>query len=197
MFALGQVDAVEELLLGLLDVVEDEVDELGVPLDATFFLTLADLYQDSGRTEDLHALRERYAAADARATRRATEVAGAAGEGSGAPAGVDLAKPAAVSAYLPPPPFASVDPVEDDEVLAHQLVAILATPAAEAPPAAPEATEPPAPEPLPEPETAATVEPPATEDATERSAVDLAEPETGRQLTPVERAVRGPRVRSL
>lgn len=68
MFALGQVLAVEELLLGLLDAVEDEVAERQwVRLDPTFFLTLADLYQDSGRTEDLHALRERFGAAEERA----------------------------------------------------------------------------------------------------------------------------------
>lgn len=67
MFASGQLVAVEELLLGLLDAVEDEVDELGVPLDPTFFLTLADLYEDSGRSEDLHALRERFRSAESRA----------------------------------------------------------------------------------------------------------------------------------
>ena len=66
MFALGQTDAVEELLLGLLDAVEDEVAELGTPLDPTFFLTLADLYHDCGRTEDLAALQDRFAAAEAR-----------------------------------------------------------------------------------------------------------------------------------
>lgn len=207
MFALGQVDAVEELLLGLLDVVEDEVDELGVALDATFFLTLADLYQDSGRTEDLHALRERYAAADARATRRAAEVAEHAGEGSGAPAGVDLAKPAAVSAYLPPLPFASVDPVEDDEILAHQLVSILAGPAAaETSEVAAVAAVEPGPEPSAgrDPEPAPAVDPvedtgaaPETDPVEEATEVDLAEPEPSRQLTPVERAIRGPRVRSL
>jgi hypothetical protein len=197
MFALGQVDAVEELLLGLLDVVEDEVDELGVPLDATFFLTLADLYQDSGRTEDLHALRERYAAADARATRRAVEVAEHAEEGSGAPAGVDLAKPAAVSAYLPPLPFASVDPVADDELLAHQLVSILAGPAAD-PSATPEASEAPSPDAEISPEPEVSPEPETPADPGEPAAeVDLAESEPSRQLTPVERAIRGPRVRSL
>lgn len=66
-FALGPVLAVEELLLGLLDAVEDEVAECRVRLEPTFFLTLADLYHDSGRTEDLHALRERFSAAEARA----------------------------------------------------------------------------------------------------------------------------------
>lgn len=66
MFASGQLVAVEELLLGLLDAVEDEVDELAVALDPTFFLTLADLYEDSGRSEDLHALRERFRAAENR-----------------------------------------------------------------------------------------------------------------------------------
>jgi hypothetical protein len=131
MFALGQVDAVEELLLGLLDVVEDEVDELGVPLDATFFLTLADLYQDSSRTEDLHALRERYAAAETRAARRIADRAASTDDDDRV--GVDLAKqapaPAAVSAYMPPAPFAAAPPVEDDEILAHQLVSVLAAPA--------------------------------------------------------------------
>ncbi len=200
MFALGQVDAVEELLLGLLDVVEDEVDELGVPLDATFFLTLADLYQDSGRTEDLHALRERYAAADARATRRAAEVAETAGEGSGA-RGVDLVKPTAVSAYMPPPPFASVDPVEDDEILAHQLVSVLAGPVeAGPPPAAGEPVSPVTPVAEDDDGEPAEVDEASTDAAPSEAGsaeVDLAEPEPARELTPVERAIRGPRVRSL
>lgn len=218
MFALGQVDAVEDLLLGLLDVVEDEVDELGVPLDATFFLTLADLYQDNGRTDDLHALRERYAAADARAARRTAEMAEAAEQGSGvgagggapsgsgagaeAEAGVDLGKPTARSAYLPPPPFASVEPGEDDEILAQQLVAVLAGPVP-----APEPTDEAPVAPTPAPDAAESSPSPAAESSSEPDAVDLAEaapapeaPEPAperRELTPVERAVRGPRVRSL
>jgi hypothetical protein len=139
-----------------------------------------------------------------------------AGEGSGAPAGVDLAKPAAVSAYLPPPPFASVEPVEDDEVLAHQLVAVLAGPVpppgpeiltAADPSTSTEAGAPPEPvsslEPVAPVESAETVTP-ATEAAepigaveAETPEVDLVDPESGRELTPVERAIRGPRVRSL
>lgn len=81
MFALGQTDAVEELLLGLLDAVEDEVAELGVAFDPAFFLTLADLYNDSGRTEDLEALRERYAAAEARASGQSVRTVGDASPG--------------------------------------------------------------------------------------------------------------------
>jgi hypothetical protein len=201
MFALGQVDAVEELLLGLLDVVEDEVDELGVPLDATFFLTLADLYQDSGRSLDLQALRERYAAADARAARRAAELAAAAVEAGrpvgGGVGGVDLAKH---DVAVDDTSGAADAGGEADEVLAHQLVSVLAGPVApaEAPAAAP--TLAPAP-----PEAVAEVETPAPaeEPPTDEQAVDLVEPEAAdepeppRTLTPVERAVRGPRVRSL
>lgn len=212
MFALGQVDAVEELLLGLLDVVEDEVDELGVPLDATFFLTLADLYQDSGRSLDLQALRERYAAADARAARRAAELAAAAVEagrpvaevgGVGGVGGVDLAKhDVAVDATSGSEDTGG----EADEVLAHQLVSVLAGPVAPAEPAAaPAAASPPPTEAVAEVETPA----PADEPTTDEQAVDLVEPEPepepeaadepepARTLTPVERAVRGPRVRSL
>ncbi|HEX7132260.1 MAG TPA: hypothetical protein VF228_06770 [Iamia sp.] len=218
MFALGQVDAVEELLLGLLDVVEDEVDELGVPLDATFFLTLADLYQDSGRTDDLHALRERYGAADARATRRAAELAAVAAETGESVGPVELAKPEAASAFMPPEPFASTPPVEDDEILAHQLVSVLSGPVTssdtggegpEPPPPPPAsalvepiepAVEAPEAEPEAEPEAPELVadepEPIAAEDEP-RPELDLAEEAQDRELTPVERAVRGPRVRSL
>jgi len=234
MFALGQVDAVEELLLGLLDVVEDEVDELGVPLDATFFLTLADLYQDSGRTVDLQALRERYAAADARSTRRAAEMAAAAAEGpvdlakvvsvpatSGgavdggevAPPRVAVAAPATSPADEPAPvePAAVEPSAEPDVVVAQQLVSVLAGPAVAGGDASPTATEAatcagdapvtdqPADEQIAPDEAAVEAEPAAEGTAANGAepAVDLVEPTRRRELTPVERAVRGPRVRSL
>ena len=130
------------------------------------------------------------------------------GRGAAPPAGVDLAKPAAVSAYLPPLPFASVDPVEDDEILAHQLVSILAGPAtaetSEVAAVEPEISPGPAPSAEPDPAPAPAVDPVAEAEAAPEAApvdeateVDLAESEPSRQLTPVERAVRGPRVRSL
>lgn len=216
MFALGQVDAVEELLLGLLDVVEDEVDELGVPLDATFFLTLADLYQDSGRSLDLQALRERYAAADARATRRAAELAAdvtpvdlskpvssvSVPAGSPAPAPVvvtgDVASSVTSSTPADEALVASASAPESDEAsgepaeeVAAQLVSVLAGPAvATADPEPASSSTPPAEPTVAEPSVAEPVGP-------AEPAVDLVEPAKERELTPVERAVRGPRVRSL
>ncbi|QYG90961.1 hypothetical protein HC251_11215 [Iamia sp. SCSIO 61187] len=227
MFALGQVDAVEELLLGLLDVVEDEVDELGVQLDPTFFLTLADLYQDSGRTDELVALRERYDDAEARSAHRVIEPVEH--EVGHDPGGVDLAKPAPVppadevtdaatdgggegtvvtetairgTALVPDPaetpapgegtalggagpePVAEAEPAPTDEVAAeHEPAATTDEVAAEHEPAAP--TDAPA-APTDEPASDADPEP-----------VDLVDHADERPLTPVERAVRGPRVRSL
>ncbi|WCO65027.1 hypothetical protein PO878_11005 [Iamia majanohamensis] len=104
MFALGQTDAVEELLLGLLDAVEDEVAELHVPFDPTFFLTLADLYNDSGRTEDLAALRDRYAAAEARAAQLGGTAARTRAPVAAAPA-APAAEVGAVAAAPAPGPF--------------------------------------------------------------------------------------------
>ena len=104
MFALGQTDAVEELLLGLLDAVEDEVAELHVPFDPTFFLTLADLYNDSGRTEDLAALRDRYAAAEARAAQLSGTAARTRAPVAAAPA-APAAEVGAVAAAPAPGPF--------------------------------------------------------------------------------------------
>ncbi len=125
MFALGQADAVEELLLGLLDAVEDEVAETGAELDPTFFLTLVDLYEDSGRTEDLVALRERFAAAQERARhpRPVADEAGA-GEGPPVPAPFDAPPPAGVDAV-------SIDgrTVDVDAAVEHLLVSVGVAPA--------------------------------------------------------------------
>lgn len=160
MFALGQTDAVEELLLGLLDAVEDEVAEVGVALDPTFFLTLADLYNDCGRAEDLAALQDRFAAAEARSD---------------------------VSAS-PDPPQSSEAPE------AHGPVVITRPPERQA------RTSSPAVGPTPDASTPHPDEsvPDDTLVSAGRGAEDAEEPDpTPRPLTPVERAVRGPRVRSL
>ncbi len=217
MFAHGQVAAVEELLLGLLDAVEDEVDELGVPLDATFFLTLADLYQDNGRTEDLVALRERYAAADVRARRSADDAGSMTDATTPAPSTTvpSLAKTQApIAAVIAGPttapgggeaPTPTTDAPDDatSAVAAaatageERLADVLTGPAPDdasaldldAAPTSPAVTSP-------------AVEVGAASDEGE-APVDLAEtPEQTtakpeRELTPVERAVRGPRVRSL
>lgn len=66
MLAAGQFDAAEGLLLGLLDAVEDEAEELGVALDPTYFLTLIDLFTHRAARADQQAVRERYEAAVAR-----------------------------------------------------------------------------------------------------------------------------------
>lgn len=255
MFAHGQIAAVEELLLGLLDAVEDEVDELGVPLDATFFLTLADLYQDNGRTEDLMALRERYAAADSRSRRNAAEAAGAdaasstpdpAVAGAAAPAGPSLDKvPVAAGGVATPPPEAqavepavgpAVEPVPVGAVAApgatttvvpvaatfaeERLADVLTGPApddaaalVDAPGTAPRDVAvdvgPPASAAVPPSAVGAATGPEAADgpaggpeegadvDLAEAGGPGAAEPKPERELTAVERAVRGPRVRSL
>ncbi len=143
MFALGQTDAVEELLLGLLDAVEDEVAELHVPFDPTFFLTLADLYNDCGRTEDLAALRDRYAAAEARAARLSgTPVPGRGGAAPSAEAptpvpsvGSPVADPAPATALAGDPVSAGTDlfatgPAEEDGVPAATVASSAPTPSA-------------------------------------------------------------------
>lgn len=63
MLGTGRIDTSEELLLGLIDAVQDEADDRSIPIDPTFFLTLADLYDDQDRPAELQALRERYAEA--------------------------------------------------------------------------------------------------------------------------------------
>lgn len=123
MFALGQADAAEELLLGLLDAVEDEVAETGADLDPTFFLTLVDLYEDSGRTDALVALRERFTAAQERARlprRAGSERTG----GQEVPAPFDAPPPGSVDAV-------SIDgrPVDVDAAVEHLLVSVGVAPA--------------------------------------------------------------------
>lgn len=202
MFSLGQVEAVEDLLICLLDAVEDEVDELGAPLDATFFLTLADLYQDNNRTEDLHALRERYAAAEAR-SRQAIAAAAAAAEAEPAAAtpavAVDVTtgeqgsvaetSPEGPTVVAPPIPAAHVEPSAAERLAGAEPTSPVATAVriektddAVAPDAVAPAAE----------ADDVTVVPP--EEAPE---ADPTVPAVERELTPVERAVRGPRVRSL
>lgn len=99
MLSLGKHEAAEELLLGLLDAVEDEVSETGTPLDPTYFLTLADLYQDAGRTQDLLALQERFEVARDRAESRPAPVppAGEGGTAPGAPSRDPFAAPVPVA----------------------------------------------------------------------------------------------------
>jgi len=240
MFSMGQTKAAEELLLGLLDVVEDEVDELGLPLDDTFFLTLADLYQDSGRAEDLKALKERYQDAERRSQMHQAAQAAAgdpsAGEGTDAPppsaeeiaalaTALDAPGPDA-SASAAGTPVAPVGPVGPDGA------------SDDAAPSEPESADP-------EPVDAESVEPESADpesDAVERESATPATPEpepeparelvavavTGgndpettprgeagdggtadddepddepptppRELTPIERMVRGPRLRGL
>ncbi len=202
MFSLGQTEAVEDLLIGLLDAVEDEVDELGRPLDATFFLTLADLYQDNGRTEDLHALRERYAAAELRSREAAAARATLTDEAEGeighevvvevpnettGPATADgsTSGPAVEETPVPTGPTVVADPRPAPHIepsAAERLAA-----ASEAP--APETSAPTA--------TAVMTEDPEPEAPDAAPAAPEPTPPTERALTPVERAVRGPRVRSL
>ena len=43
MLSAGQFGTAEHLLLGLIDAVEDEADEIGLPIDPSYFLTLADM----------------------------------------------------------------------------------------------------------------------------------------------------------
>ena len=43
MLSAGQFGTAEHLLLGLIDAVEDEADELGLPIDPSYFLTLTDM----------------------------------------------------------------------------------------------------------------------------------------------------------
>jgi hypothetical protein len=179
MFTLGQLDAAEELLLGLLDVVEDEVAEKGIPLDPTFFLTLADLYQDSGRNDDLHALAERFTAAEAaaEATLAAREAANVSvsetvslGEGSTAPPVEAFVDPTLdpLEAALP-----SAEPVSlsgaSEEMSARSMTMLRSVLTSDNPP------------------------PADAPSGIMGAAEELPEPE----LTPVQRAVRGPRVRSL
>lgn len=180
MFTLGQLDAAEELLLGLLDVVEDEVAEKGIPLDPTFFLTLADLYQDSGRSDDLHALAERFTSAEAaaEATLAAREAAVASvseatslGEGSAAPP----VEPVTSEPTLDP--LGQLEPAVEpmslsgasEEMSARSMTMLRSVLTTDNPP-------------------------PADEPAGIMGPTDPQEP---KELTPVQRAVRGPRVRSL
>ena len=179
MFTLGQLDAAEELLLGLLDVVEDEVAEKGIPLDPTFFLTLADLFQDSGRSDDLHALAERFTAAEAaaEATLAAREAAVASvseaaslGEGSAAP-------PVEVPSEPILDPLGQLEPAADpvslsgasEEMSARSMTMLRSVLTTDNPPP---------------------VDAPA-------GIMGPTDPEQPQELTPVQRAVRGPRVRSL
>lgn len=197
MFALGQVLAVEELLLGLLDAVEDEVAERRVRLDPTFFLTLADLYQDSGRTEDLHALRERFGAAEERArSMPADDPVPDDGLASLVPKGATLLAGEGRTAppVGPPPPVVapSVPLVAAESGIAP---APGLAPAAPAPAggSAPGARA--GPEPGLEPDIEAPLDGGEVPDNAEATPVGAPGPR--RELTPVERMIRGPRVRSL
>jgi len=66
MLGAAQFEAAESLLLGLLDAVEDEAEVDGVPIDATFYLTLADLYAHQGDRAEYLAVMERFDAAGER-----------------------------------------------------------------------------------------------------------------------------------
>ena len=66
MLAAGQFDAAGNLLLGLLDAVEDEAEVQSVPIDPTFYLTLADLFSHQGERAEYLAIMERFEAASKR-----------------------------------------------------------------------------------------------------------------------------------
>ena len=59
MLSAGQFDTAEHLLLGLIDAVEDEADELGLPIDPSYFLTLTDMLVHENRPYEARAVRER------------------------------------------------------------------------------------------------------------------------------------------
>jgi hypothetical protein len=66
MLAAGQFEAAANLLLGLLDAVEDEAEVQAVPIDPTFYLTLADLFSHQGERAEYIAIMERFQAASQR-----------------------------------------------------------------------------------------------------------------------------------
>ena len=59
MLSAGQFGTAEHLLLGLIDAVEDEADELGLPIDPSYFLTLIDMLVHENRPYQARAVRER------------------------------------------------------------------------------------------------------------------------------------------
>jgi hypothetical protein len=59
MLAAAQFDTAEHLLLGLLDAVEDEADELNIPIDSSYFRTLIDVLEHEKRHYEALAIRER------------------------------------------------------------------------------------------------------------------------------------------
>lgn len=61
MLEAGLVDSAEHLLLGLLDAVEYEAVETGMPTDRTYYETLADLYALQDRRFEEYAVLERHA----------------------------------------------------------------------------------------------------------------------------------------
>ncbi|CAN5793825.1 hypothetical protein BH24ACT3_BH24ACT3_18260 [soil metagenome] len=63
MTSTGLYEAAEGLLLGLIDAVEDEADEVGQAVEATYYLTLADLMADQGFAAAEVMVLERYRAA--------------------------------------------------------------------------------------------------------------------------------------
>jgi tetratricopeptide (TPR) repeat protein len=63
MLSTGQFEAAEPLLLGLLDAVEDEADEINIPIDPTYFDTLMELLDHGSRPHQARAIRERLAEA--------------------------------------------------------------------------------------------------------------------------------------
>jgi tetratricopeptide (TPR) repeat protein len=66
MLSAGQFGTAEHLLLGLLDAVEDEADELHVPIDPSYFRALIDLLEHEKRHYEALAIRERMSEAIAR-----------------------------------------------------------------------------------------------------------------------------------
>jgi len=59
MLAAAQWGTAEHLLLGLLDAVEDEADELHIPIDSSYFRTLIDVLEREKRHYEALAIRER------------------------------------------------------------------------------------------------------------------------------------------
>ncbi len=59
--ATDQYETAVNLLLGLLDAVEDEADEIHAPIDPTYYLTLADVFAANREVVDEFAVLERFA----------------------------------------------------------------------------------------------------------------------------------------
>ena len=59
MLSAGQFDTAEHLCSGCIDAVEDEADEIDLPIDPSYFLTLTDMLVHENRPYEARAIRER------------------------------------------------------------------------------------------------------------------------------------------